>query len=169
VVDRLCEVLLVHFVRYAVQEGHTQAGLLAGLGHPQLRKALVAFHSDPAHPWSLDEMAGSSGLSRSGFALLFKQTVGMTPGEHLARFRIATAQERLAQGMALKVVAWDVGYGSATALSRAFRTLTGKSPRAWLQELRRSAPEASSNRHPGRTAGLPSWARSPAPATGGSS
>jgi len=142
VVDRLCEVLLVHFVRNAVQEGRTQAGLLAGLGHPQLRKALEALHSDPARPWALDEMAASSGLSRSGFALQFKQTVGMTPGEHLARFRIATAQEQLAQGRPLKVVAWEVGYGSATALSRAFRTLLGKSPRAWLQELRRSDPEA---------------------------
>jgi len=62
--------------------------------------------------------------------------VGVPPGEHLARFRIATAQERLARGVPLKVVACDVGYGSSTALSRAFRGLTGESPRAWLQNLR---------------------------------
>lgn len=136
VVDRLCEVLLVHFVRQALHEGHTQAGLLAGLVHPQLRGALEALHSDPARPWTLDEMAAAAGLSRSGFALQFKQTVGVPPGEHLARFRIATAQERLARGVPLKVVACDVGYGSSTALSRAFRGLTGESPRAWLQNLR---------------------------------
>ena len=78
-------------------------------------------------------MAAIAGLSRSGFALLFKQTIGMTPGEHLARFRIATAQELLNRGMPLKVIAYDVGYGSPTALSRAFKDLTGTSPREWLQ------------------------------------
>lgn len=133
VVDRLCEVVLVHFVRYAIGEGLTRAGLLAGLVHPQLRSALTAVHADPARPWTLDEMAAKAGLSRSGFALLFKQTLGLTPGEHLARFRIATAQERLARGVPLKVVAYEVGYGSSTALSRAFRELLGQSPRAWLQ------------------------------------
>jgi len=96
----------------------------------------VALHGDPARPWTLDDMAATAGLSRSGFALQFKQTVGLTPGEHLARFRIATAQERLARGVPLKVVAFDVGYGSSTALSRAFREFTGQSPRAWLRNQR---------------------------------
>ncbi|MBK7294704.1 MAG: helix-turn-helix transcriptional regulator [Holophagaceae bacterium] len=136
VVDRLCEVVLVHFVRHAVGEGITQAGLLAGLVHPQLRNALMAMHEDPARPWTLDDMAAKAGLSRSGFALQFKQTVGLTPREHLARFRIATAQERLVKGVPLKVVAFDVGYGSSTALSRAFRECTGLSPRTWLQAER---------------------------------
>ena len=56
--------------------------------------------------------------------------MGSTPGEHLAQLRIALAQERLARGFPLKVVAYEVGYGSPTALSRAFRELTGSSPRA---------------------------------------
>ena len=133
VVDRLCEVVLVHFVRQALAGDRAQAGLLAGLVHPQLRNALMALHADPARPWTLDDMAATAGLSRSGFALQFRQTVGLTPGEHLARFRIATAQERLAQGVPLKIVALDVGYGSPTALSRAFRELTGQSPRGWLK------------------------------------
>jgi AraC-like DNA-binding protein len=136
VVDRLCEVVLVQVVRRALAEGHTQAGLLAGLAHPQLRSALRALHADPARPWTLEEMAGAAGLSRSAFAQAFKQTVGRTPGEHLARFRIAMAQDLLARGMALKVVAFEVGYGSSTALSRAFRELTGEAPRAWLQGQR---------------------------------
>ncbi|GLH73129.1 AraC family transcriptional regulator [Geothrix limicola] len=136
VVDRLCEVVLVHFVRQALEAGQAQAGLMAGLMHPQLRNALTALHADPARAWSLEDMAAEAGLSRSAFAALFKQTVGTTPGEHLARFRVATAQERLARGLPLKVVAYDVGYGSSTALSRAFRELTGLSPRAWLDAQR---------------------------------
>ena len=139
VVDRLCEVLLVHFVRQALAQDQVQAGLLAGLTHPQLGHALTALHAEPARPWTLEDMATMAGLSRSGFALLFKQTVGLTPGEHLARFRVAVAQEKLARGLPLKVVANDVGYGSPTALSRAFRGLTGTSPRAWLKGQRLGA------------------------------
>jgi len=136
VVNRLCEVVLVHFVREALAQGHTQAGLLAGLVHPQLRGALGALHAEPARVWTLEDMAATAGLSRSAFAQLFKQTVGMTPGEHLARFRISVAQEQLHRGIPLKVVAYEVGYGSPTALSRAFRELVGLSPRAWLQAQR---------------------------------
>ena len=136
VVDRLCEVVLVHVLRQALAQGQTQVGLLAGFVHPQLREVLTALHAEPARPWSLDDMAATARLSRSSFALLFKQIVGSTPGEHLAQLRIALAQERLAQGLPLKVVAYDVGYGSPTALSRAFRELTGSSPRAWLQAKR---------------------------------
>jgi AraC-like DNA-binding protein len=133
VVNRLCEVVLIYFVRHAITQGTAQAGLLAGLVHPQLRQSLTAIHAEPAKMWTLDDMAAMAGLSRSGFAVIFKQTVGMTPGEHLARFRIARAQELLNRGMPLKVVAYDVGYGSPTALSRAFKDLTGTSPREWLQ------------------------------------
>ncbi|WP_306600459.1 AraC family transcriptional regulator [Geothrix sp. 21YS21S-2] len=135
-VDRLCEVVLIHFVRQALAEGHTQPGLLSGLVHPQLRNALRAIHLEPGKPWSLDEMAASAGMSRSAFAQAFKQTLGMTPGEHLARFRVSLAQELLSHGTPLKVAAFDVGYGSSTALSRTFRELTGRSPRAWLQQQR---------------------------------
>ncbi|TMH35380.1 MAG: AraC family transcriptional regulator [Betaproteobacteria bacterium] len=39
-------------------------------------------------------------------------------------------------GDALKRVALDVGYGSASALSRAFAARVGASPRAWLQAQR---------------------------------
>lgn len=133
VVDRLCEVVLVHFMRQALAQGTTKAGLLAGLAHPQVQGALLALHGDPGRRWSLEEMAEAAGLSRSGFAVLFKQVVGATPGEYLARFRVALAQEQLARGIPLKIAAYDVGYGSPTALSRAFRELTGTSPRAWLQ------------------------------------
>lgn len=133
VVDRLCEVVLVQVLRQALGAGKTEAGLLAGLAHPQLQGTLTALHADPARPWSVEDMAAEAGVSRSTFMPLFKQVVGRTPADYLARYRVALAQERLSRGVPLKVVAYDVGYGSPTALSRAFRELTGRSPRAWLK------------------------------------
>lgn len=136
VVDRLSEVVLVHFLRQALARRQTEPGLLAGLAHPQLQGAINAMHADPARDWTLDDMATTAGLSRSSFAKLFKETTGTTPGEHLARFRVSMTQELLMRGIPLKVAAFEVGYGSPTALSRAFRELAGVSPREWIKEHR---------------------------------
>lgn len=144
--DRLFEVLLIQLLRRLLDDD-AQAlpvGLLAGLADPALARALVAMHESPEHPWSLPALAERAGMSRSAFAAAFKRVVGDTPAEHLAQWRLALAQQRLARGEAVKRVALDVGYGSASALSRAFSQRLGHSPRAWLKAgaERAAAPAA---------------------------
>lgn len=141
VIDRLFEVVLIHVLRKLMQNGAMHDGLLAGMAHPQLHKALVAAHEDPAKAWSLEELAAIAGMSRSSFAATFKRVVGKTPGEYLAAFRLCIAQGLLRRGMALKHVAVDVGYGSTAALSRAFKAGCGLSPREW----RNATPEPTIN------------------------
>jgi AraC-like DNA-binding protein len=131
--NRLFEVLLIQLLRWLLDREDLPEGLLAGLADPQLSKALVAMHEEPAHPWDLPALADKAGMSRSAFAAAFKRVVGDTPAEHLAQWRLALAQQRLASGEAIKHVAANVGYGSASALSRAFAARVGSSPRAWLQ------------------------------------
>jgi len=130
--NRLFEVLLIQLLRWLLDREDLPEGLLAGLADPQLSRALVAMHEQPAHPWDLPALAERAGMSRSAFAAAFKRVVGDTPAEHLAQWRLALAQQRLASGDAIKRVALDVGYGSASALSRAFAARVGASPRAWL-------------------------------------
>jgi AraC-like DNA-binding protein len=136
--NRLFEVLLIQLLRWLLDRQGAEAvlpeGLLAGLADPQLARALVAMHEQPAHPWDLPALAERAGMSRSSFAASFKRVVGETPAEHLAQWRLALAQQRLARGEAIKRVALEVGYGSASALSRAFSARVGKSPRAWLDD-----------------------------------
>jgi AraC-like DNA-binding protein len=131
VVDRLFEVVLVLLLRHLLDSGHVQQGPLAGLGHPQLARAIVALHEDPAHPWRLDALARIAGMSRSRFAEVFAQVVGQPPASYLGAFRITLAQQALLRGESLERIAQQVGYGSATALSRAFSAACGRSPRAW--------------------------------------
>lgn len=133
VIDRLFEVVLVHVLRKLMQTGAVREGLLAGMAHAQLAKALVAVHEDPARGWSLEELARRAGMSRSSFAARFKDTVGATPGEYLASFRLCLAQGLLRRGQPLKLIAQDVGYGSTAALSRAFKAGCGVAPREWRQ------------------------------------
>lgn len=134
VVDRLFDVVLVLLLRHLLDSGHIQDGPLAGLGHPQLAKALVAMHDHPAKPWTLESLAGEAGMSRSRFAELFAQIVGQPPAAYLSGYRIQLARDALQRGDKLERIAQNVGYGSAAALSRAFSADTGLSPRAWLQQ-----------------------------------
>jgi AraC-like DNA-binding protein len=133
VVDRLFEVVLIRILRQLIASMQVDGGLLAGLAHPQLARALVALHEQPAQAWTLNAMARCAGLSRSTFAAQFHRTLGVTPAHYLARWRIGLAQQSLRAGRPLKVIADEVGYGSAAALSRAFTEHCGHAPRDWLR------------------------------------
>lgn len=132
-IDRLFEIVLIHLLRHLMETEQVEGGMLAGLSHPKLRKALVAMHEQPAQEWSLDALAAMSGMSRSVFARGFRSVVGCTPGAYLQSWRIRLAQQALLQGHKLKMIAIEVGYGSEAALSRAFKAQSGMTPREWRQ------------------------------------
>ena len=129
--DRLFEAVLIQILRCLMEDGLVQTGMLAGMAHPQLRRALVAIHEHPARDWSLEELADHAGMSRSVFANTFRERIGCTPGVYLQRWRINLAQQAMVRGRALKFVATDVGYGSEAAFSRAFKACAGMSPGQW--------------------------------------
>jgi AraC-like DNA-binding protein len=134
--DRLCEVLLLQLLRWLLdhpQQSGMPAGLLMGLSHPQLAKALVAMHERPGEAWTLPRMAAVAGMSRSAFAAAFKAHVGEGPAEYLAQWRLAIVQTELRKGVSLKTAAEQLGYSSASALSRVFAQKVGASPREWLK------------------------------------
>ena len=133
VLDRLFEVVLIHVLRHLMETSQVQGGMLAGLSHPRLRKALVAMHEQPGQDWSLETLADIAGMSRSIFAGAFRNAVGCTPGVYLQGWRIRLAQQALRQGRQMKMIAIEVGYGSEAALSRAFKAQCGMTPREWRQ------------------------------------
>ena len=140
--DRLCEVVMIYLLRHCIEHGLTQGGTLAGLADKRLAKALGAIHENPAHEWDLSGMAATAGMSRARFAVHFREVTGATPADYLSAWRIMIAQRMLKQGLQLKHVAYDVGYGSASALSRAFLRKTGVSPTEWLRKEIGAAPAA---------------------------
>lgn len=139
VLDRLCEIALILMFRDLMDRRQLEVGLLAGLADPQLAQAITVMHADPGHNWTLEELAQAAGMSRARFAVRFRDVVGMTPGDYLGEWRVGLAQSMLLKGKPLKLVAGDVGYGSASALSRAFAARRGRSPTQWLRERDRRA------------------------------
>ncbi len=134
--DRLFEVLLLQLLRWLLDhpaEAGLPKGLLTGLSHPLLARALVAMHEEPGQAWTLVSMAACAGMSRSAFAQVFKEVVGQTPADYLVQWRVAIAQSLLRDGSSIKVAAGELGYGSAASLARAFTQTAGASPRAWMR------------------------------------
>jgi AraC-like DNA-binding protein len=136
VLDRLCEVLMIRLLRHCMARGLTHGGTLAGLADDRLAKVLTDIHEDPSRERSLEEMAALAGMSRARFAVRFREITGETPADYLASWRIMTAQTLLRRGLQLKHVADDVGYGSASAFTRAFVRKLGCSPTDWLKQQR---------------------------------
>lgn len=146
VIDRLCEVVVIRLLRHLIESGEAQAGLLAGLAHPNLSLAIVAIHEAPERPWRLADLAEVAAMSRTHFATTFREVVGTTPGEYLSAWRLTLARMEIARRTPLKIVARKVGFSGPAALSRAFSRRYGFSPRQAHKEAgpagddRRRAP-----------------------------
>jgi AraC-like DNA-binding protein len=98
-------------------------------GDPVVGHALRLMHHNPAHPWTLAELAHEIGVSRAALARRFHELVGEPPMTFLTGWRIALAADLLREpGATIGSVADQVGYGSPFALSTAFKRLRGISP-----------------------------------------
>jgi AraC-like DNA-binding protein len=140
--DRLFDYLLILIVRHVVESGRVATGVLAGLADPRLAKALTAMHEAPKKAWTLDDLAGIAGMSRTRFAEQFRTRIGQTPIDYLTVWRMTIARQLLAKGKPVKSVALQVGYQSAAAFSRVFSRVTGQAPRS--SNLLRSTDVGSS-------------------------
>lgn len=131
IMDRLCEVLTIYVLRYCIETGLTKGGALAGLADRRLSKALQVIHENPAAPLNLDSMASIAGMSRARFAANFKEVIGETPADYLTSWRLSLSQKLLMNNLPIKQIAGQVGYRSASALTRAFIRQFGCSPTEW--------------------------------------
>jgi AraC-like DNA-binding protein len=137
--DRLFEVVLLQLLRWLLdhpEEGGVSGGLLAGLSDPSLARTLTALHENPGMDWRLEAMAERAGMSRSAFAVKFKQTLGVTPSDYLTDWRMSIAKSLLISGKSVQLIADQLGYANASALSRVFAQRAGVSPRVWVSQNR---------------------------------
>jgi len=140
-VNRLADILFIQCVRahIASSSGTCKSGWLRAIFDPKIGAALKAMHERIENPWTVETLAAAAGMSRSAFALRFKELLGETPLEYLTNWRMYKATGLL-QGNDRKLfeVAKSVGYDSDAAFSKAFKRVLGAAPR----EYRRSAIEA---------------------------
>jgi AraC-like DNA-binding protein len=130
VLDRLLDLLLVAVLRswFSRPESGAPAWYQAQ-GDPLVGRALRLLHNQPSHPWTVASLAAAVGASRAALARRFTELVGEPPMTFLSGWRLALAADLLREPDAtVAAVAREVGYGSAFALSTAFKRVHGVSP-----------------------------------------
>jgi len=130
VLDRLAQVLFVHMLRAHAEDAARPAGWLGALGDDRIGAALRSMHADVAHRWTLDQLAGVAGMSRSAFAASFRSLVGHPPLEYLTEWRMSLARDALRHDTrSISELAFGTGYQSESAFSTTFRRVVGCSPK----------------------------------------
>jgi AraC-like DNA-binding protein len=142
VAQHLAHMLLVQALRLHLEEGLSGGvGWLFALADKQMSAAITSMHADPAHRWTLHELAKRAGMSRSTFALKFKQTVGASPMDYLPRWRMLLAGDRLVNSTdPISAISLSLGYESESAFSTAFKRVMGCSPRQYSRGRTPASP-----------------------------
>ena len=136
VLDRLLDLMLITALRtWLARPGSGAPGWYRAQSDDVVGPALQLLHHNPAHPWTVAELAVKVGVSRALLARRFTDLVGEPPMAYLTGWRLALAADLLLEPAAtLAAVARRVGYGSAFALSAAFKRVRGVSPQGHREQ-----------------------------------
>ncbi|NKY52994.1 AraC family transcriptional regulator [Nocardia vermiculata] len=128
VLDRLLDLLTIAALRawFAREDAPRWYRAYAD---PVVGQALRLLEHNPAHDWTVAELATTVGASRAALARRFTDLVGDPPIAYLTEWRLARAADLLrGTDATIESIARQVGYGTAFSLSAAFKRRYGVSP-----------------------------------------
>lgn len=136
VLAKLSEVLFVESIRrYLAKLPPEETGWLAGLRDPAIGRALGLLHARVSEAWTAEALAREVNMSRSAFAERFSAVIGQPPMSYLTGWRMQLAKHSLLESRrTVAQIAYEVGYESEAAFSRAFRRECGDPPAAWRRQ-----------------------------------
>lgn len=127
--DRLLDLLLIGVLRTWFDRDGNAPPWWQAERDPVVGPALKLIYNNPAHPWTVANLAAAVGCSRAVFARRFAEQVGEPPIAFLTGWRLALAADLLRGSEAtIAAVARQVGYSTPFALSSAFKRSYGVSP-----------------------------------------
>ncbi|WP_282157974.1 AraC family transcriptional regulator [Shimia thalassica] len=130
VITRLADVVVIEAIRrWLIRSPDADRGWLKAARDPQIGRAIVTIHRDPAADWSVDALAQVAGMSRSAFSARFTNLVGTPAMQYLAEWRMNLARRSLRETTTpIASIAADLGYQSEPAFNRAFKRVFGIPP-----------------------------------------
>ncbi|MDO9597296.1 MAG: AraC family transcriptional regulator [Azoarcus sp.] len=136
---KLTELLFLDAVQHCIRSAPPETFAWFGaLSDSKVLNALSMMHKKLRYHWSTEELARNVGMSRSAFAGKFSELMGMPPMRYLALQRLQQASQRLQEtNEPLVVIAFDAGYESEAAFSRAFKKDYGLPPATWRDHQQR--------------------------------
>ncbi len=137
VLNRLLDLVLVLALRAWCAGSATLPAWYRALGDPAIGQALHLLHAQPAHRWTIADLAARVGLSRAAFAARFTTLVGEPPLAYLTGWRMTLAADLLRDtDQTIAAIARDTGYTDAFAFSVAFKRVRRVSPSTWRRQAR---------------------------------
>jgi AraC-like DNA-binding protein len=127
--DRLLDLLLISVLRTWFDRAENAPAWWHAEQDPVVGQALRLIYNNPAHPWTVANLAAAVGSSRAAFARRFTELVGEPPIAFVTSWRLAQAADLLRSSQStIAAVAKQVGYSTPFALSSAFKRAYGVSP-----------------------------------------
>lgn len=115
-----------------------------GDAEPRVAEAIRVMEAALDRPLTTAAVARRVGVSPRMLEILFRRTLGVSPGSYAAELRMQAARRLITDtSLPLAEVALRTGFGSAAAFSRAFRRHAGQTPRAARTGARARNPGAS--------------------------
>lgn len=120
--------MLLGYISFA----STQARLGEASNTDDILRALIFIHNNYKRDLHPEHVSEHIGWSYSRFRKVFLQQTGTTPYQYIQEMRIKQSKHLLLNTrMALKEIAYEVGFGSPDYFSTAFRRIVGVSPLAF--------------------------------------
>lgn len=136
--NTLMKACLVDLLRHCLDRLEPTAAAPAILCKPWLVRVITMIMDKLSAAHSVASLARYAGMSRSGFAKAFEQTIGLTPMDYVARVRLARAREMLAVvDDSIAAIAASVGFSSRSHFTLRFRDCYGEGPNDYRQRVRR--------------------------------
>ncbi|MDX1521839.1 MAG: AraC family transcriptional regulator [Anaerolineae bacterium] len=138
IITRLADILVIQAIRsWLAEDPIAKTGWLGALNDKQIGRAILLIQRDPIRVWTVASLAAEVAMSRSAFAARFKELVGESPMQYVARWKMNVALTWLKEeDISLGELADRLGYQSEAAFSRAFKRFIGVSPGAARREGR---------------------------------
>ncbi|WP_417846406.1 AraC family transcriptional regulator [Thalassospira povalilytica] len=132
ILQHLAHMMLIEALRLYMNDDAKGVGWFFALADPKISIAISAIHANPAHGWTVEELAQTAAMSRSAFAAKFRDKVGESPMAYLTRWRMLLAGEKLRTSREpISQISLSLGYESESAFSTAFKRVMGCSPRGY--------------------------------------
>ncbi|MFE2642635.1 cupin domain-containing protein [Streptomyces nigra] len=144
ILSALSTVLLALVLRSSASST-TKSALWTAASDEHIAGVIEDILLNPGEDWTIERLSRAAAMSRATFLRRFGRQTGMTVGAFLAKVRVMTAAELLSSSDAtVATVAWEVGYQSESAFSRAFRAEVGTTPARFRRDQQRGAQDGSS-------------------------
>lgn len=145
--NTLMKACLVELLRHRLDRLEPTDAASAILGKPWLVRVITMIMARLSAAHSVASLARYAGMSRSGFAKAFEETIGLTPMDYVARARLARAREMLAVvDDPVAAIAESVGFSSRSHFSLRFRDCYGEAPNDYRQRMKQKDGAAPDER-----------------------